>query len=56
MAQTKLKTEQLPVVTTIATPGLDTTIPTEQAVREAIVVATTSPVPAGNLFLYSICQ
>jgi hypothetical protein len=42
MALTKLRTVQLPAVTTVDTPGLDTTIPTEQAVREAIAAAAPS--------------
>ena len=36
MAQTKIPTKQLPVVTTVANPGLDTAVPTEKAVRTAI--------------------
>ena len=43
MALTKLRTVQIPVVTTVDNPGLDTTIPTEQAVREAIAAAGASP-------------
>ena len=43
MALTILRTVQLPAVTTVATPGLDTTIPTEQAVREAITAAGAFP-------------
>jgi len=56
MAQTKIPTKQLPVVLTVGTPGSDTGIPSEKAVRTAITVAITSPVPAGNLFLYANCQ
>lgn len=40
MTQTKLKVEQLPTVTTVADPGLDTTIPTEKAVRDALGALT----------------
>ena len=43
MALTKLRTVQIPVVTTVDTPGLDTTIPTEQAVREAITAVGALP-------------
>jgi hypothetical protein len=54
MAQTTIPTKQLPIVTTVASPGLDTKIPTEQAVREAI---TATGANAGTkLFLYGVCQ
>jgi hypothetical protein len=43
MTLTTLRTVQLPVVTTVASPGLDTTIPTEQAVREAITALGAYP-------------
>ena len=36
MPETIIKVRQLPVVTTLADPGLDTTIPTEKAVRDAL--------------------
>lgn len=36
MAATKVQVKQLQAVTTVANPGLDTTIPTEKAVRSAI--------------------
>lgn len=35
MAVTKIQTKQLPVVTTVANPGVDTNIPSEKAVRAA---------------------
>lgn len=43
MALTILRTVQMPVVTEVDTPGLDTTIPTEQAVREAITALGAYP-------------
>lgn len=36
MAPTKLQVKQLEAVTTVANPGLDTTVPTEKAVRDAL--------------------
>jgi hypothetical protein len=36
MAQTKLRTAQIPVVTTVGTPGADTSVPSEQATREML--------------------
>ena len=36
MAATKIKTKQLPVVTVVADPGLDTNLASEKAIRDAI--------------------
>lgn len=45
MPPTKLKTDQLPVTTEIDTPGVDTQVPTEKAVRDAI-----DAIPTGDTF------
>jgi hypothetical protein len=59
MAQTKMPTKQLPVVTSIGTPGLDTNIPSEKAVRTAISNITgsssTGTSGAGTGFIYPAC-
>jgi len=36
MAQTEFRVEQLPATTSVGTPGVDTLIPTEKAVRDAL--------------------
>jgi hypothetical protein len=54
MAQTKIPTKQLPVATSVGTPGSDTQIPSEQAVREAI--AATPNAVTTVLVLYANCQ
>ena len=58
MTQTIIPTKQLPVVTEIDDPGSDITIPTEQAVREAIsdITAPVKVISAGaKLYIYNNC-
>lgn len=54
MAPTIIPTKQLPVTTTVATPGVNTNIPTEKAVRDAITANQSSA--SAKLFLYNNCQ
>jgi len=53
MAQSTIPVKQLPVVTTVGSPGSDASIPTEQAVRESLSSNQSST--AAKLFLYSTC-
>jgi len=56
MGQSIIPVKQLPVVTTVTNPGLNTTIPTEKAVRDAIA-STPSPTNATTaLLMYNACQ
>ena len=54
MGQSIIPVKQLPVVTTVTNPGLNTTIPTEKAVRDAIASTPSNATTA--LFMYNACQ
>jgi len=41
MAETEIQINQLPVTATVADPGVDTQVPTEKAVRDAVAAALT---------------
>jgi hypothetical protein len=45
---TKFASDQLPVTTTVATPGVDTQVPTEKAVRDAIASGGGIPIIGGG--------
>lgn len=56
MGQSTIPVKQLPIVTTVDDPGDDTSIPTEQAVREAISAVSSSANVAGassKLYAYT---